>query len=53
MMIDFKDVGLKEKKSACVSCFFFCKRLSACTWLRVECYEVVLNEKDIESSKGS
>lgn len=30
----------------------FLKRLSACMWLRMECYEVECNEKDTESSEG-
>lgn len=48
-MIDFKDVCLK-KKGKCM-CEVFKEGLSACMWLKVECYEVVLDGKDTESSK--
>lgn len=50
MMIDFKDVSLKEKGKCMCEVL---KMLSACTWLRMECYEVVLDEKDTKSSKES
>lgn len=46
-MIDLKDVGLKEKEKC--MCEGFLKRLSACMWLWMECYEVVFDEKDTES----
>lgn len=50
MMIDFKDACLKEKKKCMCEVF---KKKCACMWSGKECYEVVFDEKDMESSRES
>lgn len=46
IMMAFEDV--EREKNACVS---FLTRLDACKWSSMERSQVVLNEKDIESSR--
>lgn len=49
-MMGFKDVWLKEKEKC--SCEVF-KKVECMCAVKKECYEVTLNERDTESSKGS